>query len=126
MTNLPSANTATPSANTTIVTRSIRAMDLIEERAAVSSPLENPIWVSDGNEHSEGKSARTTTSHLLVNLTAYDDDLGPHIILEFPGGIISRRVALDEVIEVHSIRPGRDLIEGVDPRPPMPPTRGAR
>jgi hypothetical protein len=113
-------------ATTAIVTQWVRAERLFEMRAHTSTPLEDPIWVSDGDEHPDSNGVRTTTSHLLLNVTGYEDDHGRYIELEFPDGTPRRRVALDEVIEVHSIRPGRDLIEGRDPRPDLPRTRGAR
>lgn len=114
-------------AHTTIGTRWVRAEDLFQLRTGKSSPLEDPIWVSTDGKHPDSNgTATTTTSHLLLNVTVYDDDHGRYIELEFPDDAPKRRVALDDVIEVHDIRPGRDLIEGLDPRPDLPPTRGAR
>lgn len=81
--------------HTTIITQWVRAGDLPEMRKGTSTPLDDPIWVSVGDEHPDSNGVRTTTCHLLVNFTGYEDDDGRHIRLEFPDGIPWRRVALD-------------------------------
>jgi hypothetical protein len=98
--------------HTTIVTRWLtagRLIELIQASVADPSPSTNPIWVSDGEAHFDVNDVRTTTCHLLSNVTGYEDDNGRFFVVEFSDDTPNRRVAHDEVIEVHGIRPGSDL-----------------
>ena len=47
--------------HTTIVTQWVRAGDLPEMRKGTSTPLDDPIWVSVGDEHPDSNGVRTTT-----------------------------------------------------------------
>jgi hypothetical protein len=109
--------------NTTIITQLVNLEELIELRTGTSTPLQNPVWVSEMANLQPGV---PVTSHLLLNIQGGESDAGPYTELAFPPGVPTRRVAPDEMFIVHTIRAGRDLLEGVDPRPPMPPTRGRR
>jgi hypothetical protein len=110
--------------NTTITTRWVTVDRLLEMRAGTSSPLDNPVWVADRDPYTDSDGVRTATSHLLSNITGYDE--GQYFLIQFPDGTPDRRVSPNEVIEVYGISPGRDLLEGVNPLPDPPRTRGAR
>jgi hypothetical protein len=99
---------------TVIVTQWITAQRLFEMRG--HSPT--PLFVSDGDERNDPDGGwRTTMSRVVSAAHAHGgSSIGgrQQIFVDFLDGTPGRLFDRDDMVEVHTIRPGRDLIEGFD------------
>jgi hypothetical protein len=98
---------------TTVATQWVTAARLFEMRGHLPTPL----FVSDGSEKADPEGFRTAMCRLVS--TAHlqgGSDFGnrQQITIEFLDGTPGRMFDPQDMVEVHMIQPGRDLIEGFD------------
>ena len=73
-----------------------------------------PLRVCDGNERKDPDGFRTPMCRMVSTANDHVGADGTHVSIEFVDGTPGRKFDPDEIIEVHSIRPGRDLMEAFD------------